>query len=90
MEKNLEAFEKIKNGNLKEHLKWDEYIACCDLVQGDLEILNLVKAYPDELGFVLQEKDYAAYVDTFGASDEVVLTEEQFYKLKQYFTKKEK
>ena len=43
MEKNLEAFEKIKNGNLKEHLKWDEYIACCDLVQGDLEILNLVK-----------------------------------------------
>lgn len=57
------------------------------ILKEEAEIFNLIKKYPDELGFVLQERDYAAYIDTFGASDEVVLTEEQFYKLKTYFTK---
>lgn len=58
-----------------------------EILKEEAEIFNLIKQYPDELGFVLQERDYAAYVDTFGASDEVILTEEQFYKLKTYFTK---
>ena len=58
-----------------------------EILKEEAEIFNLIKQYPDELGFVLQERDYAAYVDTFGASDEVILTEEQFNLLKNYFTK---
>ena len=51
----------------------------------EIEVWNLIKQYPDELGFVLQEKDYDAYVDTFGASDQVPLTEAQFNLIKHFF-----
>ena len=51
----------------------------------EIEVWNLIKKYPDELGFVLQEKDYDAYVDTFGASDAVPLTEAQFNLIKHFF-----
>lgn len=58
-----------------------------EVLKEEAEIFNLIKQYPDELGFILQEKDYSAYIDTFGASDDVILTEEQFNLLKNYFTK---
>jgi len=64
------------------------------IVMDELEIWELIKQYPDELGFVLQEKDYAMYCDTFsyeGTGDlgDIVLTEEQFNKIKNFFSKGE-
>lgn len=55
--------------------------------QDELKVWEIIKENPGELGFILQEKDYAAYVDTFGASDSIPITEEQFNLVKDYFTK---
>lgn len=62
------------------------------LVFDEVKVWNLIKKYPEELGFVLQERDYDMYVDTFGASDHVILSEEEFYLIKNFFNnlKKEK
>ena len=57
--------------------------------QDEQKVWELIKKYPDELGFVLQERDYNAYVDTFGASDHVILSEEEFNLIKNFFTKME-
>jgi len=55
------------------------------LIYDEVKVWNLIKKFPHELGFILQEKDYAAYVDTFGASDEIPITEEQFNLVKNFF-----
>jgi len=55
--------------------------------QDELKVWEIIKNNPGELGFILQEKNYAAYVDTFGASDEIPITEEEFNLVKNYFTK---
>lgn len=54
-------------------------------------ILDLIKKHPDELGFVLQSKDYDKYRLTFAdehdnfKEEDVVLTELEFNNLKDYF-----
>lgn len=52
-------------------------------------IFDLIKKHPDELGFVLQEKDYEAYKNTYvgakGTEEEVELSEQEFNNLKKYF-----
>lgn len=58
-------------------------------------IFDLVKKHPDELGFVLQEKDYAAYIASFETVSEqpekdAILTEDEFNALKKFFTSLEK
>lgn len=55
--------------------------------QDELKVWEIIKENPGELGFILQEKDYATYVDTFGASDDIPITEEEFNLVKDYFTK---
>ena len=51
----------------------------------ELKVWEIIKANPGELGFILQERNYEMYVDTFGASDEIPLTEEQFNLVKNFF-----
>ena len=82
MDKTRELFEKFTS--LKPGSKAHKETAA--ILNNELVVWDLIREFPGELGFVLQEKDYSAYVDTFGASDEVVLSEEQFNLLKQYFT----
>lgn len=59
----------------------------------DAYVFDLIKKHPDELGFVLQENDYAAYkrtyVDAGGKADDAELTEAEFDALKAYFRKEE-
>ena len=55
------------------------------IVMDELEVWELIKQNPGELGFVLQEKNYEMYLDTFGASDEIPLTEKEFYLIKNFF-----
>ena len=59
-----------------------EYVA---IPEHEYDVWEIIKHNPGELGFILQEKDYAAYVDTFGAADTIPLTEEQFLKVKNFF-----
>ena len=64
-----------------------EFVA---IKEEEYEIWELIKKYPDELGFVLQEKSYVEYCNTFIDAgmvneSEVVLTEEEFYKIKRFF-----
>jgi len=55
--------------------------------QDELKVWEIIKENPGELGFILQEKDYTAYINTFGASDNIPITEEEFNLVKNYFTK---
>lgn len=57
------------------------------IVMNELEVWELIKKNPGELGFVLQERDYEMYIDTFGASDTIPLTEKKFYLIKKFFEK---
>ena len=57
------------------------------LRKNEKRVWDLIKKYPDELGFVLQEKNYTAYVETFSAADSIPLTEEDFNLIKDFFTK---
>lgn len=58
--------------------------------QDELKVWEIIKENPDELGFILQEQNYEAYKNTFSATDEVILTEEQFNLVKDFFTKMRK
>lgn len=57
------------------------------LTDEELSVWEIIREHPGELGFILQERDYNAYIDTFGASDQVILTEEQFNLVKNYFNR---
>lgn len=58
----------------------------------ELKIWNIVKKYPEELGMILQCKDYKEYELTFyiaGIDCGPEITEEQFNLVKNFFTKKD-
>lgn len=58
----------------------------------ELKILSIVKKYPEELGMILQCKDYKEYELTFyiaGIDCGPEISEEQFNLIKNFFTKKE-
>jgi len=57
--------------------------------QDELKVWEIIKKYPDELGFILQEQNYEKYLDTFCEEDRnnIPITEEQFNIVKNYFTK---
>ena len=54
----------------------------------DMYILDLIKKTPEELGFVLDSKNYEEYLKTYetvGGTSEPALTEFVFEALKNYF-----
>ena len=55
--------------------------------QDELKVWEIIKNNPDELSFILQEKNYAMYVETFDVNDDIPITEEEFNLVKDYFTK---
>lgn len=55
--------------------------------QDELKVWEVIKNNPGELGFILQEKNYAMYVETFDVNDDIPITEEEFNLVKDYFTK---
>ena len=57
----------------------------------ELKVWEIIKQYPDELGFILQEANYEMYLDTFSEEDRnnVPITEEQFNLVKNFFNKGE-
>ena len=55
--------------------------------QDELKVWEVIKNNPGELSFILQEKNYAMYVETFGINDDIPITEEEFNLVKDYFTK---
>ena len=63
----------------KEAVKFDD----------DAYIFDLIKKYPEELGFVLESKTYDDYVKTYidagGMKEEAELSKQEFEALKDYF-----
>lgn len=61
----------------------DTELLCYD----EVKVWNLIKKYPDELGFILQEQNYEMYLNTFCEEDRlnVPITEEDFYLVKNFF-----
>ena len=57
------------------------------LSKNEKRVWDLIKKYPGELSFILQEKNYAMYVETFDINDDIPITEEEFNLVKDYFTK---
>lgn len=55
--------------------------------QDELKVWEVIKNNPGELSFILQEKNYAMYVETFDVNDDIPITEEEFNLVKDYFTK---
>ena len=55
--------------------------------QDELKVWEVIKNNPGELSFILQEKNYAMYVETFDLNDDIPITEEEFNLVKDYFTK---
>ena len=55
--------------------------------QDELKVWEVIKNNPGELSFILQEKNYAMYVETFHINDDIPITEEEFNLVKDYFTK---
>ena len=55
--------------------------------QDELKVWEVIKNNPGELSVILQEKNYAMYVETFDINDDIPITEEEFNLVKDYFTK---
>ena len=55
--------------------------------QDELKVWEIIKNNPGELSFILQEKNYAMYVETFDVNDDIPITEDEFNLVKDYFTK---
>lgn len=53
------------------------------------ELFDLICKDPGELGFIIQEKDYDAYIETFtsigGSAEDAPYTREEFNTLKEFF-----
>lgn len=84
-----EVLAKEARAMMKEPIDYD--LETVLLVGDEVKVWNLVKKYPDEIGFVLGCKDYLAYLETYltVVNDETEikpdLTEEEFKVLKQFF-----
>lgn len=80
----------VEDDGLVNALK-DMYEGAKEKVQFSIEgqVWDLVKKHPGELGFILQCKDYAAYIATYtdigGSTEEAAYTEDEFNSLKAYF-----
>ena len=55
--------------------------------QDELKVWEVIKNNPGELSFILEEKNYTMYVETFDLNDDIPITEEEFNLVKDYFTK---
>ena len=89
------ALYYVEDDGLVSALK-DMYEEAKEPVKFDDEsyIFDLVKKYPDELGFVLQAKDYEEYVASYETvsddpAKDAILKENEFNSLKKFFTKKD-
>ena len=54
----------------------------------ELKVWNIIKQYPEELGMILDCKNYEEYKQTFSdidCEDEIEITEEQFNIVKKFF-----
>ena len=80
----------VEDDSLVKALK-DMYEGAKELVEFDNEayIFDLIKKYPEELGFVLESKTYDDYVKTYtdagGVKEEAELSKQEFEALKDYF-----
>ena len=74
----VKALKDVYEG-AKEAVKFDD----------DAYIFDLIKKYPEELGFVLESKTYDDYVKTYtdagGMKEEAELSKQEFEALKDYF-----
>ena len=80
----------VEDDSLVKALK-DMYEGAKEAVKFDDEayIFDLIKKYPEELGFVLESKTYDDYVKTYtdagGVKEEAELSKQEFEALKDYF-----
>ena len=80
----------VEDNSLVKALK-DVYEDAKEQVEFDDEayIFDLIKKYPEELGFVLESKTYDDYVKTYtdagGMKEEAELSKQEFEALKDYF-----
>ena len=80
----------VEDNSLVKALK-DVYEDAKEPVEFDDEayIFDLIKKYPEELGFVLESKTYDDYVKTYtdagGMNEEAELSKQEFEALKDYF-----
>ena len=80
----------VEDDSLVKALK-DIYEDAKEPVEFDDEayIFDLIKKYPEELGFVLESKTYDDYVKTYtdagGMKEEAELSKQEFEALKDYF-----
>ena len=80
----------VEDNSLVKALK-DVYEDAKEPVEFDDEayIFDLIKKYPEELGFVLESKTYDDYVKTYtdagGMKEEATLSKQEFEALKDYF-----
>ena len=80
----------VEDDSLVKALK-DMYEGAKEAVKFDNEayIFDLIKKYPEELGFVLESKTYDDYVKTYtdagGMKEEAELSKQEFEALKDYF-----
>ena len=80
----------VEDNSLVKALK-DVYEDAKEPVEFDDEayIFDLIKKYPEELGFVLESKTYDDYVKTYtdagGTKKEAELSKQEFEALKDYF-----
>ena len=80
----------VEDDSLVKALK-DMYEGAKEAVKFDDEayIFDLIKKYPEELGFVLESKTYDDYVKTYtdagGMKEEATLSKQEFEALKDYF-----
>ena len=85
----------VEDDSLVKALK-DMYEGAKEAVKFDDEayIFDLIKKYPEELGFVLESKTYDDYVKTYtdagGMKEEAELSKQEFEALKDYFLTKSK
>ena len=80
----------VEDDSLVKALK-DMYEGAKEAVKFDDEayIFDLIKKYPEELGFVLESKTYDDYVKTYtdagGTKEEAALSKQEFDALNDYF-----
>ena len=80
----------VEDDSLVKALK-DMYEGAKEAVKFDDEayIFDLIKKYPEELGFVLESKTYNDYIKTYtdagGVKEEAELSKQEFEALKDYF-----
>ena len=80
----------VEDNSLVKALK-DVYEDAKEAVKFDDEayIFDLIKKYPEELGFVLESKTYNDYIKTYtdagGMKEEAELSKQEFEALKDYF-----